>query len=325
MKLPRRKFLRLAAGAVALPAASRGVWAQAYPSRPVRIVVAVAAGGSSDILARMIGQWLSARFRQPFVVANKPGGGGNVGTETVVRAPADGHTLLLVAPSNAINATLYDNLGFNFIRDIAPVASIMRAPNVMVVHPSVPATSVNEFIVYAKANPGKVNFASSGNGTSPHIAGELFKMMTGIGMVHVPYRSAGPAVTDLLGGQVQVMFATAPSAIEYVQAGRLRALGVTTAVRFDALPEVPAVNESVPGYEASGWNGLGAPRNTPLDIISSLNSAVNEALADSKIRARLALLGGAPLPGSSAEFGRLIADETEKWGKVVRAAKLKVD
>jgi tripartite-type tricarboxylate transporter receptor subunit TctC len=323
MKFPRRKFLHLAAGAAALPAASRIARAQAYPTRPVRLVVPAPAGGSFDITARLMGQWLSERLGQQFVIENRPGAGTNIGTEAVVRAPADGYTLLLAGAPNAINATFYDKLNYNFIRDIAPVAGIVREPNVMVLNPSVPAKAVPEFIAYAKANPRKINMASSGNGTSPHMAGELFMMMTGANMNHVPYRGAAPALTDLLAGQVQVMFPTIPSSIEYVRAGKLRALAVTTAMRSDAFPEMPAIGDFVPGYESSAWLGLGAPKNTPAEIIDKLNRETNAGLADPKIKTRLADLGGKVLALSPADFGKLIADETEKWRKVIRAANIK--
>jgi tripartite-type tricarboxylate transporter receptor subunit TctC len=325
MKLPRRRFLQLAAGAAALPAASRIVSAQTYPSRPVRIIVAVAAGGTSDILARLMGQRLSDRLGQPFVIENRPGAGGNIATEAVVRAPADGYTLLQVSAAAAINATLYDKLNFNFIRDIAPVASIDREPLVMVVSPSVPARTVPEFIAYAKANPGKISMASAGNGTPSHVSGELFKMMAGVNMVHVPYRGGGPALVDLLGGQVQVMFASMSSSIEYVRTGRLRALAVTTVMRSEALPQIPTVSDFVPGFEATFWAGLGAPKNTPADIVDKLNKEINAGLVDPKLKARLAELGVTALPGSPADFAKLIADETEKWGKVIRAANIKAE
>jgi tripartite-type tricarboxylate transporter receptor subunit TctC len=325
MKLPRRKFLHLVAGAAALPGALCIAKAQAYPTRPVRIMVAFAAGGAQDVLARLIGQWLSERLGQPFVIENRPGGGGNIGAEAVIRAPADGYTLLLVGPPNAINATLYEKLNYNFIRDIAPVAAISREPNVMVVNPSVPAKTVTEFIAYAKANPGTINMGSSGNGSGPHLAGELFKMMTGLAMIHVPYRGASPALTDLLGGQVQVMFASMPSAIEYIRAGKLRALAVTTAMRSHALPDIPVIGDFVPGYEASSVYGVGAPRNTPPEIINKLNKEIAAGLADPKMKTRLAALGGAPLPASPADFGKLIADETDKWGKVVKLSGAKAE
>ena len=296
---------------------------QSLPTRPVRIIVPFAPAGSADIVARLIGQWLSERLGQPFVIENRPGAGTNIGTEAVVRAPADGYTLLLVGSSSAINATLYDKLTFNFIRDIAPVASIIRQPNVMLVNPSVPAKTVPEFIAYAKADPGKINMASAGNGSSSHVFGELFKMMAGVNIVHVPYRGGAPALTDLLAGQVQATFVPVPASIEYVRAGKLRALAVTTTTRSDALPDIPTVGDFVRGYEASGFVGLGAPKNTPAEIIEKLNKEINAALADPKIKARLADLGGTVLPGSPAEFGKLVADETEKWGKVIRAANIK--
>jgi tripartite-type tricarboxylate transporter receptor subunit TctC len=326
MKLPhRRQFLHLAAGAAALPAVSRVARAQAYPTRPVRIVVGLAPGGTNDIVARLMGQWLSERLGQPFVIDNRPGAASNIATEAVARAAADGYTLLLSSVNNAISATLYERLNFNFIRDITAVAGILRTPNVMVVNPSVPAKSVPEFIAYAKANPGKLNMASPGNGTSLHVVGELFKMMTGVNMVHVPYRGSGPAFTDLLGGQVQVYFTGTVSSIEYIKTGRLRALAVTTATRSEALPDVPTVSEFVPGYEASGWFGVGAPKSTPTEIIDKLNNEVNAALADPKMKARLADVGGSALSGSPADFGKLIADETEKWGKVIKSAGIKPD
>jgi tripartite-type tricarboxylate transporter receptor subunit TctC len=325
MKLPRRNFLHLAAGAAALSAGSRLVWAQAYPSRPVRVIVPFAPAGTTDILARLIGQWLSERLGQQFVIDNRPGSGGNLGTEAVVRAPADGYTLLLVGGWNAINATLYDKLNFNFLRDIMPVASIGGAPYVMVINPSLPAKTVPEFIAYAKANPGRVNMASAGTGAPSHVSGELFKMMAGVNMVHVPYRGGGPAVTDLLGGQVQVMFVPPPTSIEHIRSGKLRALAVTTATRSEALPDIPTVAEFVPGYEASNWYGVGAPKGTPAEIIDKLNKEINACLADPKLRARLADLGGTALAGSPADFGKLIADETEKWGKVVKFVGIKAD
>ena len=323
MKLPRRNFLHLAAGAAALPAVSRVARAQAYPTRPVRIIVPFAPAGSADIVARLIGQWLSERLGQPFVIENRPGAGTNIGTEAVVRAPADGYTLLLVGSSSAINATLYDKLTFNFIRDIAPVASIIRQPNVMLVNPSVPAKTVPEFIAYAKADPGKINMASAGNGSSSHVFGELFKMMAGVNIVHVPYRGGAPALTDLLAGQVQATFVPVPASIEYVRAGKLRALAVTTTTRSDALPDIPTVGDFVRGYEASGFVGLGAPKNTPAEIIEKLNKEINAALADEKIKARLAEVGSVPMPMSPAEFEKIVVEETEKWGKVIRAANIK--
>jgi tripartite-type tricarboxylate transporter receptor subunit TctC len=325
MKLPRRTFLRLAAGAAALPAVSRIAMAQAYPTRPVRLIVPVAPAGATDILARLMGQWLSDRLGQPFVIDNRPGGGTNIGTEAVVHAPADGYTLLMVNAASAINATLYAKLNFNFIRDIVPVAGITREHLVMQVNPSVPAKTVPEFIAYTKAAPGKINMASGGNGAPSHIAGELFKMMASVDMVHVPYRGAAPALTDLLGGQVQVYFGPMPSSIEYIKTGRLRALAVTTATRSETLPDLPTVGEFVPGYEASTWFGVGAPKATPAEIVEKLNKEIIAGLADPKIKARLADLGGGPLALSPAEFSKFIADETEKWGKVIRAAGIKAE
>jgi tripartite-type tricarboxylate transporter receptor subunit TctC len=326
MNLPRRQFLRVtAAGAAALPAMLRFAWAQNYPTRPVRIIIGAPPGGPTDTSARLIGQWLSERLGQPFIIDNRPGAGSNIGTEAVVRAPADGHTLLLVTTANAINATLYDKHNFNFMRDIAPVASIIRQPFVMLVHPSVPAKTVSEFINYAKANPGKLNMASAGNGTGTHVAGELFKMMAGVNMVHVPYRGAAPAMVDLIAGQVQVMFIVLVTAIEHVKAGKLRALAVTTATRSEALPDVPTVGEFVAGYEASAWFGIGAPRNTPAEIVDRLNGEINAALADLKIKARFADEGGGQFALSPADFGKLIAEETEKWAKVVKFSGAKPD
>jgi tripartite-type tricarboxylate transporter receptor subunit TctC len=325
MKLPRRRVLHLAAGAAALPAVSHIARAQTYPTRPVRIIVGAAPSGSFDIMARLIGQRLSEQLGQPFVIDNRPGAVGNIATEAVVRSPADGYTLLLVGAPHAINATLYDKLNFNFIRDIAPVAGIDREPLVMAVNPSVPARTVPEFIAYAKANPGKISMASAGNGTPSHVSGELFKMMAGVNMVHVPYRGGGPALPDLLAGQVQVMFPSMSSSIEYVRTGKLRALAVTTATRSDALPQVSTVSDFVPGFEATLWTGIGAPKNTPADIVDKLNREINAGLADPTIKARLADLGGTPLVGSPADFGKLIADETEKWAKVVKFAGIKAD
>jgi tripartite-type tricarboxylate transporter receptor subunit TctC len=325
MKLPhRRQFLHLAAGAASLPVVSRIARAQAYPTRPVRIIAGFPPGGGSDILARLMGQWLSERLNQAFIVENRPGAGGNIAAETVVRAHADGYTLLLVtSPMAAINATLYEKLNFNFIRDIAPVASIWEGPLVMEVNPSLPAKTVPEFIAYAKANPGRISMASPGIGTAAHMSGELFKMMTGVNMVHVPYRGDAPALTDLISGQVQVMFSNPVSSIEHIRAGRLRALAVTTATRSDALPDLPTVGEFVQGYEASAWWGFGAPKNTPAEIVEKLNKEINAGLAAPKMKARLADLGGTVLPGSPAEFGKLIADETEKWAKVIKFAGIK--
>ena len=323
MKLPRRRFLRLATIAIGLPAISRAANAQTYPAHPVRIVVGFAAGGAPDIAARLLAQWLSERLGQQFIIENRPGAGGNIATEAVLDAPADGYTLLLVAAANTINATLYDNLNYTFIRDIAPVAGILRTFYVMEVNPSVPAKTVPEFIAYAKANPGKVNMASAGSGTPQHVAGELFNMMAGVNMLHVPYRGAAPALTDLLGGQVQVMFDNLTSSIEHIRTGKLRALAVTTAVRSEALLDVPTVGDFLPGFEASGLYGLGAPKATPAAIIERLNQEINAGLADPKIKARLADLGGTMLPGSPADFGKLIAEETEKWAKVVKFAGIK--
>jgi tripartite-type tricarboxylate transporter receptor subunit TctC len=323
MKLPRRQFLQLAAGAAALPAATRLAWAQTYPTRPVHVIVGFAAGGGVDITARLIGQWLSERLGQSFITENRPGAGGNIGTEAVVNAAPDGYMLLLATVPNAVNATLYDKLNFNFIRDIAPVAGIIRVPQVILVNPSVPARTVPELIAYAKANPGKVNMASAGNGSAPHMAGELFNVMAGVNMVHVPYRGQGPALSDLLGGQVQVLFATTPGTTEYVRTGKLRALAVTTVSRAEVLPDLPVVADFLTGYEASQWYGVGAPKNTPAEIVERLNKDINAALADPKMKARFADIGGEALAGSPADFGKLIAAETEKWGKVVRAANLK--
>ena len=307
-----------------LPAVSRTAWAQSYPSQPVRIIVGFAAGGPNDILARLMGQWLSERLGQPFVIENRLGAGSNIATEAVVRAPPDGYTLLLVGSPNAINATLYGKLNFNFIRDIAPVASFIRGALVMVVNPSVPAKTVPEFIAYAKANPGKLSYGSGGVGGITHMTPELFKMMAGVDMVHVPYRGVAPALTDLLGGQVQVLFANPAQSIPYIRAGKLRALAITTATRSEALPDIPTVGEFVPGYEASSIFGFGAPKNTPAEIIDKLNKEINAGLADPKIKARLADLDGTALVGSPADFAKLIAEETEKWGKVIRAANIKL-
>jgi tripartite-type tricarboxylate transporter receptor subunit TctC len=325
MRLPRRQFLHLAAGAAASPTLSRIARAQTYPSRPVRIMVGAAPGGAFDILARLIGQSLSERLAQPFVIENRPGAGSNIAAEAVVKAPADGYTLLLVSSVNAINATLYDKLNFNFIRDIAPVASLLRQPQIMLVNPSFPAKTVPEFIAYAKANPGKISMASAGNGTGPHLGGELFKMMAGIDMVHVPYRGGAPALTDLIGGQVQVMFIGPIEVVEHIRAGRLRGLAVTAARRLDALPDLPMVGDFVPGYETSNWFGIGAPRNTPAEIVERLNKEINAGLADNKLRARLVELGGTVLPGSPAEFGKLIADDTDKWAKVIKTAGIRAE
>jgi tripartite-type tricarboxylate transporter receptor subunit TctC len=326
MKLPRRTFLHLAAGAAVLPAISRIAFAQAYPSRPVRIVIGFPAGGGADIVARLIGQWLSERLGQPFVIDNRPGAGSNIAAEAVVRAAPDGYTLLLITmPANAVNGALYDKLNFNFVRDIAPVASLTRDPNVMEVTPGLPVKTVPEFIAYAKANPGKINMASSGIGGAQHVAGELFKAKTGVQMNHVPYRGAAPALTDLISDQVQVFFDVLTSSIEHIKAGRVRALAVTTATRSPALPELPTVGEFVPGYEASNIRGVGAPRNTPAEIIDKLNKEVNAALADPTIKTRLADLGAGVLAGTPADFGELIVDETEKWAEVVKAGNIKAE
>jgi tripartite-type tricarboxylate transporter receptor subunit TctC len=322
VKLARRQFLHLAP-AIALPVVSRIAWAQTYPARPVRIVVGLTAGSASDIVARIMGQWLSERLGQQFIVENRPGAGTNIAAEAVVRSVPDGYTLLLAASPNAINASLYDKLSFNFIRDIAPVAAISREPNVIVVNPSLPTRTVPELIAYAKANPGRINMASAGNGTTSHLAGELFKMMTGVNMVHVPYRGGGPALTDLLAGQVQVFFPPMVVPVGQIRAGKLRALAVTTATRSEALPDIPTVGEFVPGYEASVWFGLGVPKGTPAEVINKLNQETNAALTDIKIKARMAESGGTVLPGSPADFGKLIAEETEKWSKVVREANIK--
>jgi tripartite-type tricarboxylate transporter receptor subunit TctC len=323
MRLARRRFLQFAAGAAALPTTRSVSWAQAYPTRPVRIVVGYAAGGAQDILARLIGQALSERLGQPFVIENRPGAGGNIATESVVKASPDGYTLLLLNTPDAINATLYDNLSFNVSRDIAPVADILHMPAVMVVNPTIPPRTIPDFIAYTKSKAGKVSMASAGVGSAGHLAGELFKMTTGADMVHVPYRGGAPALTDLLGGQVQVFFGVVASSIDFIRTGKLRALAVTTATRSPALPDVPALAETVPGYEASGWSGIGAPRDTPADIIATLNQTINAALADPKIKARLVALGGTLVPGSPADFAKFVAAETEKWAKVVRSANIK--
>jgi tripartite-type tricarboxylate transporter receptor subunit TctC len=323
MKLPRRQFLQLTAGAAALPVVSRIARAQAYPARPVRIIVGFTAGGAFDITARLLGQWLSERLGQQFIIENRPGASTNIATEAVVRSPADGYTLLLGGAVNTVNATLYEKLNFDFIRDIAPVAGVIRFPNVMELNPSFATRTVPEFIAYAKANPGKVNMASSGNGTSQHLSGELFKMMAGVNLVHVPYRGAPQALTDLLSGQVQVSFDPLPAAIEFIKSGKLRALAVTTSTRSDALPDIPTIGEFVSGYEASGWNGVGAPKNTPIEIVQKLNTEINAGLADPRMKAKFAELGGMVLAGSPADFGKLIADETQKWAKVIKFADIK--
>jgi tripartite-type tricarboxylate transporter receptor subunit TctC len=325
MKLLRRQFLHLVAGATALPALPRVASALDYPTRPVHIIVGFAAAGPSDIAARLIGQWLSERLGRQFVIENRSGAGSNIATETVVRAPSDGYTLLLVGAPAAINATLYNNLNFNVIRDITPVAGILRVPLVMVVNPSVPANTVAEFVAYAKANPGKVNLATGGPGSVPDVAGELFKFMAGVDLVRVGYRGGGPALIDLLGGQMQVMFESTLTTIAYIRAGELRALAVTSATRSAALPDIPTVAEFLPGYEASAWFSIGAPKNTPSELVDKLNMEINAGLADAKIKQGLADLGGLPMPMTAAEFGKLIADETEKWGKVIRAANIKAE
>jgi len=323
MKLPRRNFLHLAAGAAALPAVARFASAQAYPSRPVRLVVGYAPGGAGDISMRLLGQWLSERFGQQFIVENRTGAGTNIATESVVRAAADGYTLLMSSAANAINATLYDRLNFNFIRDTTPISGILRVPHVIVVHPSFSAKTLPEFIAYAKANPGKLTWASPGVGTAGHVCGELFKMMASLNMVHVPYRGGGPAMADLLSGQLQVYIGAMTSSLEYVKANRLRALAVSTTTRSEALPEVARVSDFVPGFETSDWGGISGPKGTPAEIIHKLNEEINAGLADPKIKARLADLGGTPLTGSATDFEALIAAETEKWAKVVKFAGLK--
>jgi tripartite-type tricarboxylate transporter receptor subunit TctC len=326
MKLPhRRQLLHLAAGAAALPVVPHMARAQAYPSRPVRLIVGYAAGGTNDIIARLVGQALSERLGQQFIIENRAGAGTNIATDAAVKAPNDGYTLLLVGPANAINATLYEKLNFNFMRDIAPVGGVVRVPLVMAINPSIPAKTVPEFIAFAKANPGKISMASAGVGSSPHVSGELFKMMAGVDMIHIPYRGEGPALTDLLGGQVQVYFSGLAPSNEHFRTGKLRPLAVTTAKRSEALPEIPTVGDFVPGYEASASYGVGAPKDTPAEIIEKLNKEINAALADPQMKARLADLGGSVLPGSPTEFGKLIAEETEKWGKVIRAANIKAE
>ena len=321
----RRRFLHLVAGAAASPAVSRIADAQTYPSRPVRWVVGFAAGGPAEILARLIGQWLSERLGQPFIIENRPGAGSNIATEAVARSPADGYTLLLVTTANAVNATLYDKLNYVFLRDMAPVAGLIRVPVVVEVNPALPVSTVPELIAHAKAHPHTLNMGSAGNGTVQHITGELFKMMTGVDIVHVPYRGQAPALIDLIGGQVQVMFDSMPASIEYVRAGKVRALAVATAARSPALPDVPTVGDFVPGFEASAWYGVAAPKGTPPEIVDRLNAKINAAFADPKIKARLTELGGMVLAGSAADFGKLVADETEKWGKVVKFAGAKPD
>ena len=325
MKLPRRKFLDLAAGAVALPVVARVARAQAYPIRPVRLIVCFAAGGPSDITARLIGQWLSERLGQSFIIENRPGAGGNIATEMVVRARPDGYTLLEATSTNAWNVALYRNLSFDFIRDLAPVAGVCRYAGVMVVNPSIPAETVPEFIVYAKANPGKINMGSGGAGTPSHLYGELFKKMTGVDLMHVPYRGGGPAVIDLLSGQVQVFFGTVSVSIDHIRSGKLRALGVTTSTRMDVLPDVPPMSDFVPGYEANGWEGIVAPKDIPPEIIDTLNKEINAALVDANFKSRLANLGVEPFANSPVEFSNFIVDYTEKWGKVIQAAGIKAE
>ena len=318
MKLPRRQFLHLATSAAVLPAVSRIAWAQAYPTRPVRIIVPFAPGGSTDIVTRLVAQRLSERLGQQFIVENRPGGGSNIGTEAAVNAPADGYTLVMLGNANAINASLYQKLNFNLIRDIAPVAGINTQASVMVVHPSLPINSVPEFIAYAKANPGRINMASAGIGSGTHMTGELFKMMAGVDLVHVPYRGEGPAIADLVGGQVQFMFCAVPTCIEYIKAGRVRALGVSTPSRWKTVPDIPAIAEFVPGYEVTAWFALGAPRNTPAEIIHKLNGEIDAALADNRLKNRFADLGAVPMPMTPAKVGQWLADEVEKWAKVVK-------
>jgi tripartite-type tricarboxylate transporter receptor subunit TctC len=325
MNICRRRFLHLTTSAAAMPAVSRIAKADTYPSRPVRLIVFYAAGGGNDIIARLMGQWLSERLGQSFVVENRPGGGGNLGTEYVARAAADGYTLLLSSSANVVNTSLYDTLDFDFVRDIAPVASISYEPNIMVVNPSVPAKTVPEFIAYAKANPGTINFASAGIGSSQHMSGEMFKMMAGIDMTHVPFRGTAPALTSLLGGQVQIMFASMPAALPYIRADKLRALGVTIAKRSDVLPDVPSVSEFLPGFDAAVYYGIGAPINTPPEIVDRLNKEINAGLADPQFKARLVELGSMVLPGSPADFGKFIANETDKWAKVVKFAHIKAE
>jgi tripartite-type tricarboxylate transporter receptor subunit TctC len=325
MRLSRREFLHLAAGAGALPALSRFAWAESYPTHPARLLVGFAAGSTTDILARLIGQWLSQRLGQQFVIENRPGAGGNIAAETVVKAPADGYTLLMVPPAVAANATLYEDLNFNFVRDTAPVAGVVRVPNVAEVHPSVPVNSIPELIAYAKANPGKLSYASAGIGTPSHLAGQLFNTMAGVNLRHIPYRGDGPAIADLVAGQVPVAFATTIASIEHIRAGQLRPLAVTTLKRSDVLPDLPSISEFVPGYETSSWFGIAAPRATPAGIIDIVNRETNAGLTDPTIKGRLANMGCMPLAGSPADFGKLIADETEKWGKVIREAGIKAE
>jgi len=325
MKLSRRSFLPFASGATALPFVPRIAAAQTYPARPVRLIVPFGSAGATDIVARLIGQFLSERLGQPFVIENRPGAGSNLGIEAVVRAPADGYTLLLAGTPAAANVSLYDKLSYNFIRDIAPVAGLIRFPNVLLVNPSIPATTIPELIAYAKANPGKLNMATPGSGSAPHLAGELFKMMTGIDMVHVPYRSTAAVMTDLLSGQVQVFFATTASSTEFVRAGAVRALAVTTATRSEVLPDIPTIAEFVPGYESTPWYGIGVPSNTPAAIVDKLNQTINALLADPTVKAKFTDLGGAALPGTPADFARLVAEETDKWARVIKFSGIKVE
>ena len=325
MKFPRRQFLHLAAGAAALPAVSRFAWAQSYPTRPVRLVVGFPPGGPTDIVARLMGQWLLERLGQPLIIENRPGAGGNIATQAVINAPADGYTLLMASHANAINATLYSSLSFNFIRDVTPVAGLVQVPNVLEVNPAVPANTVAEFIAYAKSNPGKLSYASAGNGTSAHLAAELFKTMTGVELLHVPYRGSGPALVDILSGQVQVMFDAIPSSIEHIKAGKLRALAVTTARRSDALPNIPVIADTVRGYDTSGWFGVGAPAGTPAEIVDKLNKEINAGLADPKMKARFAELGASTMITTPAEFVTYIAEETDKWAKAVKFSGAKAD
>jgi len=325
MKLSRRHFLRSAAAASALASSSRLARAQAYPARQVRLVIGYTPGGSADLTGRLIGQWLSEKLGQSFIIENRPGGGTNIATEAVLRAAPDGYTLLLVAPANAINATLYEKLNFDFVKEVEPIAALIRFPNVVVVHPSLPVKSIPELIAYAKANPGKLNMASSGNGSTIQMSGELFKMLTGVNMVHVPYRGGAPALTDLLAGQVHVMFDNLPTCAEHVKSGKLRGLAVTSTTRSDVLPDLPPLADFLPGYEASAWYGIGAPKGTPAEVVERLNKAVNEILADPKVKAKFAEYGAMLIPGSAADFGKLLADETEKWGKVVKFSGAKVD
>ena len=324
MRFHRRHFLRLAGAAIAMPAVARGALAQAYPSRSIRLILGYPPGGSADITARLTAQWLGDRLGQQVIVESRAGGGTNIATEAVINAPPDGYTLLLVAPANAINATLYEKMNHVFLRDIVPVAGLIRFPNVVVVNPDVPVKTIPELIAYAKANPGKLNMASSGNGSTIHVSGELFKMLTGVNMIHVPYRGGALALTDMIGGQVQVMFDNIPTAMEHVRSGKLRGLAVTGAGRSETLPDLPTVADFVPGYEATSWYGLGAPKGTPAEIVEKLNREVNAILADAKTKARFAELGASLLPGSAADFGKLVADETEKWGKVVKFSGAKV-